>query len=368
MAVALRPRLLIADEPTTALDVTTQARILDLLKRLVREDGMGLLLITHDLAVVHGIADRLAVMQGGRIVETGPTRGVFAEMRHPYTRQLFAASAHRAELGPRVTHGPAARGARRGARLPPAPPAPLRQARQPPRGEGRRPRHPPWRARRARRRIGLRKSTLTRALLGLEPPTAGTITLGGAPIRAGAKDRHLRRRMQAVFQDPYGSFDPRHSVGRLVAEPLHLADDIPDREATGRGGAGSGRPSPDDAAKSIHAFSGGQRQRIAIARALVTRPDLVVFDEAVSALDVRVRAGILDLIARLSREEGLAYLFISHDLSVVRGICDRVMVMKAGEIVEDRAAEDLFAAPEHPYTRELLAAAPVLPEREREAS
>ncbi|ETX14869.1 microcin C ABC transporter ATP-binding protein YejF [Roseivivax halodurans JCM 10272] len=368
MAVALRPRLLIADEPTTALDVTTQARILDLLKRLVREDGMGLLLITHDLAVVHGIADRLAVMQGGRIVETGPTAGVFAEMRHPYTRQLFAASAHRAELGPRVTHGPLleARGVVRDYPLPRPHPFAKRDSHRAVKGVD-------LDIRRGERvglvgESGCGKSTLTRALLGLEPPTAGTITLGGAPVRAGAKDRHLRRRMQAVFQDPYGSFDPRHSVGRLVAEPLHLADNIPDREARVSEVLEAVGLSPDDAAKSIHAFSGGQRQRIAIARALVTRPDLVVFDEAVSALDVRVRAGILDLIARLSREEGLAYLFISHDLSVVRGICDRVMVMKAGEIVEDRVAEDLFAAPEHPYTRELLAAAPVLPEREREAS
>ncbi|ETX26756.1 dipeptide ABC transporter ATP-binding protein [Roseivivax isoporae] len=365
MATALRPRLLIADEPTTALDVTTQARILALLRRLVTEDGMGLLLITHDLAVVHGIADRLAVMQDGAVVEAGPASRVFAERRHPYTRALFAAARHRPSLGPRVTRGPllALEGVTCTWRLPrprPFAPAPLHRAvddvsvalRQGERvalvGES-----------------GCGKSTLTRAILGLEPLAAGRITLGGAPVdaRAGVP-RALRRRLQVVFQDPYGSFDPRHPVLRLVTEPLHLETPRPDpAEARHRTAAALASVGLDAGAldRPIHAFSGGQRQRIAIARALITRPDLVIFDEAVSALDVRVRAGILDLIARLSREEGLGYLFISHDLSVVRGIADRILVMQAGRIVEDAPTGTLFAAPRHPHTRALLAAAPHLP-------
>ncbi|SFE57063.1 ABC transporter ATP-binding protein [Roseivivax sediminis] len=362
MALALRPRLLIADEPTTALDVTTQAKILDLLTRIVREDDLGLLLITHDLAVVHGRADRLAVMNKGRVVETGPTARVFAEMAHPYTRALFAASRHRATLGERRTYGPLleVRGLRQDYPLPR--PHPFAKARSQTalrgidldirKGE----------------RVGLvgesgcGKSTLTRAILGLEAPAKGIVTLDGARVRADRRDPALRRKMQVVFQDPYASFNPRHPVARLVAEPLHLLGPVEDRAERVAEALTSVGLDPADAHKSIHAFSGGQRQRIAIARALVTRPELVIFDEAVSALDVRVRAGILDLIAGLSRSAGLAYLFISHDLSVVRGICDRIVVMQEGEIVEDRPAEDLFAAPEHPHTRALLEAAPVLPD------
>ncbi|SLN52075.1 Glutathione import ATP-binding protein GsiA [Roseivivax jejudonensis] len=361
MAVAARPRLLVADEPTTALDVTTQARILDLLVGVVRDEGMGLLLITHDLAVVHGRADRIAVMQTGRIVEEGPVARVFAERRHAYTRALFAASRHRPALGPARTYGPLLDVAQVTRDYPLPRPHPFAKARK---------------ARaledvsltiRAGERVGLvgpsgcGKSTLTRAILGLERPDAGSVTLGGRPVRADRRDPDLRRRMQAVFQDPYGSFDPRQPVARLVAEPLHLlgrVPDAPDRVARALTAVGL---APEDGARSIHAFSGGQRQRIAIARALVTGPDLVVFDEAVSALDVRVRAGILDLIAGLSREEGLAYLFITHDLTVARGLCDRIVVMEAGRIVEDRATEDLFAAPAHPATERLIAAAPTLP-------
>ncbi|MFD1344622.1 dipeptide ABC transporter ATP-binding protein [Litorisediminicola beolgyonensis] len=357
IATVLAPRLLIADEPTTALDVTTQARILSLLERLAREDGMGLLLITHDLAVVHGLADRIAVMNKGEVVETGPTKTVFAERRHPYTRALFEASAHRADLVPQDAQMPllTVKGLTRTYPLPrprPFAPRPRMTALKDVsftlgRGE----------------RLGLvgesgsGKSTLTRALLGLDPVDSGTIAL--------AADAPGAKRMQVVFQDPYGSFNPRHRVRRLLAEPFHGLPDAPTgaaldaRIARALNDVGL---EPSAADRHIHAFSGGQRQRIAIARALITDPEIILFDEATSALDVRVRAQILDLIADLSRRYGLSYIFISHDLSVVRGITDRVLVLKDGEIVEDAATETLFDNPRHPYTIALMEAAPRLPD------
>jgi peptide/nickel transport system ATP-binding protein len=362
MAVALRPKLLIADEPTTALDVTTQAQILALLKGLVAEEGMALMLITHDLAVVAGMADRVAVMQAGQIVEQGPTGAVFRARRHDYTRRLFAASAHRPDRRPLATAEPllSVEGVTRSYALPR--PAPFAAA---PRlvavrgatftlhrgeslglvGES-----------------GCGKSTLARAILGLDGVQAGTITLGGARVHP-AMPNALRARMQVVFQDPYGSFNPRWTVGRLVAEPFHLAP-APAAERRERVAAALIEVglAPADMGKYIHEFSGGQRQRIAIARALVTRPDLILLDEAVSALDVRVRAQILDLLAALQHSHGLSYLFISHDLHVVRAITDRVLVMQAGAIVEDGPTEAVFAAPRHPYTAELIAATPVIPQ------
>jgi peptide/nickel transport system ATP-binding protein len=366
MAIALRPKLLISDEPTTALDVTTQAQILDLLKDLAREQDMALMMITHDLAVVSDMADTLCVMRQGEIVESGPTTQVLAEMRHPYTRALFEASRHQADLSTPVANDTllSVSNVSRDYRLPRTS---LFGA------------HPIFRAvknvsfdiKRGERvglvgESGCGKSTLTRAILGLEPTQHGQITLDGAPVW---EDTHpnlaVRRKMQVVFQDPYGSFNPRHRVGRLITEPFHLLDDPPkgaDRERAIADALTAVGLTPDDAHRHIHAFSGGQRQRIAIARALIIKPELIVFDEAVSALDVRVRAQILDLMADLSREYGLTYLFISHDLSVVRSITDRILVMRAGEIVEDRPTQDVFAHPEHPYTKSLLAAAPRLPD------
>ncbi len=364
MAIALRPRLLIADEPTSALDVTTQAQVLTLLRRLVDEDGMALMLITHDLAVVADAADRLAIMHRGRVVEGGPTSSVLGEMRHPYTRALFAAS----------THQPA--------RARPAARPPLLAVdnvvrEYPAGGRGLFGRRETFAAVRgvgftvaAGESVGLvgesgcGKSTLARAILGLEPVQGGSIRIDGTAIDAGARmPRAVRAKLQAVFQDPYGSFNPRHRVARLVAEPLYLVD-RPPRGAALRRAIGSALSDvglvPEDAGKFIHEFSGGQRQRIALARALLIRPKLIVLDEPVSALDVQVRAQVLDLLAELRARHGLAYLFISHDLGVVRGITDRVMVMRAGEIVEAGPTEAVFTAPRHPYTRELLAATPVL--------
>ena len=364
MAIALRPRLLIADEPTTALDVTTQAAILDLLRRLVAEDGMGLMLITHDLAVVAEMADRIAVMTEGKVVEAGGAREVLRGMRHPYTRALIAASAPRSRRLPRIARTPRleVEGVTRDY------PGPRR---------GLLGREPPVRAVRnvsftlhAGESLGLvgesgcGKSTLTRAILGLDPIQGGRIALDGHEVRAGGHmPAAVRARMQAVFQDPYGSFDPRWRVARLLAEPFHLVEDAPrgaDRARAVAEALEAVGLSAADAGKYPHEFSGGQRQRLAIARALIIRPKLIILDEAVSALDVQVRAQVLDLLDRLSTRLGLSYLFITHDLNVVRAVADRVMVMKAGEIVETGPTARVFEAPQHPYTSELLAAAPVL--------
>ncbi len=211
---------------------------------------------------------------------------------------------------------------------------------------------------------GCGKSTLTRAILGLEPLQSGDITAFGHPV-GPAMNPALRAGLQVVFQDPYGSFNPRHRVSRIITEPFHLLPDPPggaDRDTAIATALTAVGLSPDDASKYIHEFSGGQRQRIAIARAFLRDAPILLLDEAVSALDVSIRAQILDLIADLSRSHTLSYLFISHDLSVVRTVTDRVLVMKSGEIVEQGVTEQVFSNPQHPYTQTLIAAAPVLPD------
>ena len=286
-------------------------------------------------------------------------------MRHPYTRKLFAASAHQADLPAPAAGAPLLKvaDAARDYLLPR--PHPFAK-------------HPRFRAVdnvsfdiATGERVGLvgesgcGKSTLTRAILGLDPLSAGQITLEGAAVFGhGKPNPQVQRQIQVVFQDPFGSFNPRHRVARLISEPFHLFDaplSPSDRQSRVAEALKAVGLSPGDADKYPHAFSGGQRQRLAIARALILRPKLIVFDEAVSALDVRVRAQILDLIADLSRDYGLAYLFISHDLSVVRSITDRVLVMRAGEIVEQGETQAVFDHPQHEYTSSLLAAAPRLP-------
>ncbi len=361
MAIALRPRLLIADEPTTALDVTTQAQILVLLKRLVDEDGMGLILITHDLAVVAEMADHIVIMKKGDVVEAGETVSVFRHMQHPYSKALFAASNHAPKRAPgRVINKDKTVLSISGVvrdypghrtslfRKPDAFRAVDQVSFEICEGEN----------------LGLvgesgcGKSTLTRAILGLEAVQGGEIELLGEPVNPAMPNR-LRAGLQVVFQDPYGSFNPRWKVDRLVAEPFHLMDNPPtDRRARVAEALENVGMLAQDMDKYIHEFSGGQRQRIAIARALILRPDLIVLDEAVSALDVSIRAQILDLLADLSDRLGISYLFISHDLSVVRAITDRVLVMKAGKIVEEGDSHEVFTNPQHPYTQQLIAAAP----------
>ncbi|WP_299615867.1 ABC transporter ATP-binding protein [uncultured Tateyamaria sp.] len=363
IAIACGPKLLIADEPTTALDVTTQAQILTLLKRLAAEDGMGLLMITHDLAVVAEIADRIVVMRDGEVVEAGDTPALLAHPQHPYTRALLAASDHRVTLPATAEQAPLLRvqNVVRDYKLP-------RTTLFIPAGTHRAVDTVSFDIKRGERvglvgESGCGKSTLTRAILGLEPVQGGQITLDGMPVfNAGKPDLSVRRKMQVVFQDPYGSFNPRHRVDRLITEPFHLLEEPPkDRAARIADALTTVGLSPDDARKYPHQFSGGQRQRLAIARALIIRPELVIFDEAVSALDVSVRAQILDLIADLCHQYDLTYLFISHDLSVVRTITERVMVMRQGSIVEEGETETVFSQPRHPYTRQLIDAAPTLP-------
>ncbi len=371
IAIACQPRLLIADEPTTALDVTTQAGILDLLKSLQQEEGLALLLISHDLAVVSNMADDVVVMRQGRIVEQGDLGTVFGRPEHAYTRMLFEASA--------LTQV---------ARTPTAPPTSAHTeptllqvddlvCEYPGRRTGLFSHAPAFRAvnrvsfeiRRGESvglvgESGCGKSTLTRALLGLMPLQAGRIRLDSEEVSAArVVSRKARRQMQVVFQDPYGSFNPRHRVARLISEPLHVLEAAPGRRETLQRVSRvleSVGLTADDGDKFIHEFSGGQRQRIAIARSLIVEPSLIILDEAVSALDVSVRAQVLQLLDTLAREQGLAYLFISHDLSVVQRVSDRVLVMQRGKIVEQGDTAVVFRKPQHAYTRELLAATPQL--------
>lgn len=358
MAVACRPRLLIADEPTTALDVTVQAHILDLLHELSQAYAMGVLLITHDLGVVGKWSDRVSVMQGGRIVESGATMHVLRAPQHPYTRQLLAASLHLdSPRHPRLVRAEADAGRpvlqvqgltchyRQGTRticavdnvsftLQPGEVLGLV-------GES-----------------GCGKSTLSRALLGLLQPSEGNISLEGRAL-ADLPEHRWRPRLQMVFQDPYASLNPRHTVGRTLDRVLRLhrqGNKIERRAKVEQMLEQVGLPA-NAADKYPSEFSGGQRQRIGIARALILRPKVVVLDEAVSSLDVSVRAQILDLLMVLKAKLGLAYLFISHDLAVVRHVADRVLVMQHGRIVE-RGDDALWERPQHTYTQSLIKAVP----------
>lgn len=372
IAVACQPKLLIADEPTTALDVTTQAGILDLLKTLQREEGLALMLITHDLAVVSTMADDVVVMKQGQVVEQGNLRAVFKHPTNPYTRLLFDASA--------LTQISRAKSVRTASGDDSG--VPLLQVsnliceyKMPRTGLFKSPTS--FRAVnnisfeiRHGESIGLvgesgcGKSTLSRALLGLMKLHSGTILLNGESVSAAKEvSREARQQMQVVFQDPYGSFNPRQKVGRLISEPLFLLDKKPGKSDTLKLIAHvleSVGMRDSDADKFIHEFSGGQRQRIAIARALIIKPSLIILDEAVSALDVSVRAQVLELLRDLAQQEGLAYLFISHDLSVVQRVSDRVLVMEKGNIVERGDTATVFSQPQHPYTQQLIAAAPKL--------
>jgi peptide/nickel transport system ATP-binding protein len=361
----LKPALLIADEPTTALDVGTQAQVLRLLKALASVHGMGVILVTHDMAVIAQVTDRVAVMHQGEIVEQGPTPQLLRRPQHPYTKSLRdaadlkpkadspAADASRAILEVRDIVREYSRKRRSWRRAP----QPLRAV------DGASLTIHPGENVGLVGESGSGKSSLLRIILALERPQAGEVRLLGEDFSAagGGALRRLRRSIQAVFQDPYGSFDPQWSVERLVAEPFHLLDSPPSAGERRRKVAAALEQvglSAADAARHPHQFSGGQRQRIAIARALIIEPAVIVFDEAVSALDVVLRTQILDLLAELAQRLKLAYLFVSHDLNVVRSIADRVYVMQQGRIVEHGACQEVFDSPRHPYTRELIAATP----------
>ena len=329
---------------------------------------MGLLIITHDLAVVADIADHIVVMQQGRVVEAAPTAHLLANMQHPYTKALFAASTHQPPVpDPRQTQIAPMSGlsVQKVVRTYPMKRAKLLG----PRPQFRALNDVSFTINRGERvglvgESGCGKSTLTRAILGLDKVQGGTITLDGDPVYANRSSNFaVRSKMQVVFQDPYGSFNPRHKVRRLVSEPWHLLEEPPkDQVGLIAQALEDVGLAATDADKYIHEFSGGQRQRIAIARALIVKPELIIFDEAVSALDVSVRAQVLDLIADISARRDLSFLFISHDLTVVRSVTDRILVMKEGEIVEQGDTETVFTAPRHAYTKALLAAAPQLPD------
>ena len=364
MALALEPALLIADEPTTALDVTTQAQILHLIHDLQRRKGTAVLFITHDFGVVAEIADRVAVMQRGELVESGPADQVLEHPRHPYTRALIAA-------------------------VPPLAPAPARADRDAgapailtTQGLSKTYRKRGWFGRPGRvthavdgvtlslpqggtlgivGESGSGKSTLARTLLGLLSPDDGHITLAGEPLSfkgASARRAHARR-VQMVFQDPYGSLNPRQRVGEIVAQGP-IVHGTPRREALARAQelfelVGL---SPDAVRRYPHEFSGGQRQRVGLARALAMRPQVLIADEPVSALDVSVQAQVLALLARLREQLGLSIVFITHDLRVAAQVCDHIAVMKAGRVVEEGVCAEVFGNPVHPYTQALLSAVP----------
>ena len=382
MALACRPKLLIADEPTTALDVTIQAEILSLIRELQQEGNMGVLFITHDMGVVAEVADRTVVMFRGDMVETGDTAAIFANPAQPYTRALLASIPRLGTMG----------GAKMPRRFPQVEPATGkttegREMDPPPASDG-----PVVKVSNLSVRFdlpngrvhavedvsfdlhpgetlalvgesGCGKSTTGRAIMRLNTPATGEILVGGHNI-ATAKSRDLkalRRSAQMIFQDPFASLNPRITVGSAIVEPI-LTHGLMSRADAKRRVAellDQVGLSADMAARYPHEFSGGQRQRISIARALALQPRFIVADEAVSALDVSVKAQVANLMMDLQAQYGLAYLFISHDMSVVERISHRVAVMYFGEIVEIGPRDRIFGDPRHPYTKRLISAVPI---------
>lgn len=361
MALALEPKLLIADEPTTALDVTTQAQVLKLIDRLRRKRGTAVLFITHDFGVVAEIADRVAVLQDGVLVEQGSVEEVLHRPRHPYTQRLLAAVPSLKPPAPRDLG---------------AAPASLRIERlskiYADRGIFRRGREVQaadavsFDIRRGETlglvgESGSGKSTVGRCVLRLIEPDSGTIRVGEVDFGTLPQPalRRYRRRIQMVFQDPFASLNPRRTVGQIIAEgPIAQGGDARDALARARDLLGLVGLPANAAERYPHEFSGGQRQRIGIARALALEPEVLIADEPVSALDVSVQAQILKLIRQLQDKLGLAILFITHDLRIAAQVCDRIAVMQKGRIVELAPTASLFAAPQDAYTRQLLAAVP----------
>ena len=367
IAIALRPALIIADEPTSALDVTVQRRILDLIDALRRETGTAVLLVTHDLGVAADRSHRLVVMQGGRIQEQGPTLELLRNPQSAYTRRLLADAPSLAPA-PRRTPRPATADdwAIEVEDLVHEFAAPGHASAHG-RGIFRAVDGVSLRVRRGSTHAivgesGSGKTTTIRAIVGLGRPTAGRIRIEGTEVTGlrGEALRQLRRRVQLVYQNPFSSLDPRQSVFDIIEEPLLNFDPLPASERRRRVHdmlERVGLP-PAVLQRRPHALSGGQRQRVAIARALVLQPQVLVLDEAVSALDVTVQAQILALLAQLQQDLGLTYLFISHDLAVVRQIADTVSVLRAGRVVDAGSVEEVFQRPTSDYTRELMDAIP----------
>jgi len=400
IAIALlhRPKLIICDEPTTALDVSIQAEILAEMKELVAELGTALIWISHDLATVASIAQHVVVMRLGKIVEAGPTRGVLTRPQHAYTRALLDALPSRAKPGELLLRGGGVPDAAPPARKPaaaaaaPIPGAPYFVADSvSKRFESR-----PGALRGLGQKLGLvqppaavmavdevslivprgealglvgesgsGKSTLGRMAAGIYAPSSGAVRFEGRPVMSeGPEPKKLTTRVQTIFQDPFASLNPRMRIGEGIAEgPLaHGLVSKADSGAYVRDWLAAVGLDPAFTERYPHQFSGGQRQRVAIARALAMQPDLVVCDEPVASLDVSIQAQIINLLMRLRAELGLTLIFISHDLSVVRHLCDRVAVMYRGRIVEEGPAGEVYDNPQHDYTKRLLAAVPVLPE------
>ena len=364
MAICLEPSILIADEPTTALDVTTQSKILNLIQEFAEKDGISIILITHDLAIVANISNYLLLMREGILVDQGQPKKVFRDLSHPYTKKLFSASSEQVsfkETNPSkekllevrsvsVNYRSHERGIfskgksveavsnvsldiRKGERLGLV-------------GES-----------------GCGKSTLTRTILGLQSASSGYIKFEGQEVSKYANS--FKKNIQVVFQDPYGSFNPRQKIGRLITEPFFtLGREAPpetEQKIIAQKMLKEVGLSSESIEKYIHEFSGGQRQRIAIARALVIKPKLIIFDEAVSALDVSIRSQILKLISDLTERYGLSYLFISHDLTVIENITENCLVMKNGKIVERGQTKHILRDPKNEYTLSLINAAPKFP-------
>jgi oligopeptide/dipeptide ABC transporter ATP-binding protein len=402
MALITRPDLLIADEPTTALDVTVQAQILELLKKLQREFGMAVIFVTHDLAVVSGLCDRVQVMYAGRIVETAPTRTLFANPQHPYTKALqrcipalqpkggtlYAIPGMPPDLSKPVSEAELLARFELPSEEPPPPAVtptphgrPMIQVQELktyfPIESGFVFKHQTGTVKAvddisfevAQGEVlglvgesGSGKSTLARTIMQLIPPSAGTVVLGGKNFTAGSSDdlKTVRRDLQMVFQDPFASLNPRLTVFATLAEPLRVHRIVPEEQVAERVSQLMQQVglAPRFLNKYPHEFSGGQRQRIAIARALALEPKVIIADEPVSALDVSIQAQILNLLARLVREMNLTMIFIAHDLSVVKHVSDRIAVMYQGKIVELGPALDVMEHPQHPYTKTLISAIP----------
>lgn len=386
-AVALDPAVIIADEPTTALDVTVQAQVLSLLAEM-KDRGASILLISHDLAVVGELADEILVMSRGEVVEQGPAARVLRDPQHPYTQALLDAVPGGHTRGERLApatasvpdlHIAATSRAAHGDLN-----APVLEARGLVRHfigrDGSRTRAVDGVSFTLQRgetlgivgESGSGKSTTARIALALEDADEGEVTLLGHPWSAvpESRRRHLRDRIAVVYQDPLSSFDPRWSVERILLDAIPAGADVDQAQRRERVQALLGQVAlgPEVRGRSPLRLSGGQRQRVAIARALAASPEIIVLDEAVSALDVSVQAQILDLLVQLQDDYGLSYLFISHDLGVIHHMSDRVLVMTNGRVVESGTSDEIFARPQHPYTQQLIGSLPSPDLLERKAS